>query len=70
MDWKVNIWSLFWKPVGNNHPLMVFDFDLNSVVYKIIYRADYLFWITVSNLQTKWKFTVLILKFDMILLFN
>ena len=42
---------------------MVFIFDLNSVVYTIIVRADYLFWITVSNLQLKWNLQVLILKF-------
>ena len=32
---------------------MVFIYDLDSVVYTIIVRADYLFWITVSNLQVK-----------------
>ena len=41
---QVNIWKVFWKPVCNDHPLMVFICDLNSVVYKIV-SADYLFWI-------------------------
>ena len=41
---------------------MVFICDLNSVVYTIIVRVDYLFLITVSNLQVRWKFTGFIKK--------
>ena len=41
---------------------MVFICDLNSEVYTIIVIADYLFLVTVSNLQVRWKFTGFIIK--------